>query len=276
MTISGTTRLYAVIGDPIAHSLSPCIHNFWIKQAGIDAAYLALPVAVADAKTTISSLFKAGISGLNVTSPFKDDALNAAVEVSGIAEQIGASNTLLRGDNGWIAQNTDSEGFLCALTHALGDEALCGKHIALIGAGGASRAVVHALRGADVQLTIVNRTIARADELAASLMPTAQTAGLHDLVKVIDQADIVVNASSMGLHGEGLSLPSGKGRLFYDLTYGKAALEILDKAIGQGWKTEDGLRMLVEHARVAFRHWHGIDPDADAAFRICQQELKTR
>ena len=273
MSISAKTGLYGVVGDPIKHSLSPTIHNFWMRSAGLDAVYTAFHLESDTSVFDIEALYRAGVGGLNITLPHKSSALKAAKTVDPQCERIGAANTLVRADAGWHAHNTDADGFHMALTTALEGESLVGKRVVLIGAGGSARAVASALNTAKADITIVNRTVERAVDLAKSLAPGAQTASLGDVSALLDSSDIVVNATSMGHGDEVLSLPEGRGRLLYDLSYGAAAIGLLNAAEEAGWKTEDGLGMLVEQARAAFRLWFDIDPDPIAALALCREKL---
>jgi shikimate dehydrogenase len=175
MSISGATKLYGVVGDPIAHSLSPMIHNLWLAQLGIDAVYGALHLRTQAAGEDLRALARAGYAGLNVTLPHKLAALGCAARRSPEAERIGAANTLVReSDLTWSAHNTDVTGFAAALAAALGNRP-AGARICLIGAGGSARAVAAHLAAAGARLAIVNRTRANAEQLAAELAPGAET-----------------------------------------------------------------------------------------------------
>lgn len=273
MTITSKTKIFGLIGDPVSHSVSPLVHNPWFVQAGVDAIYVTLRLHSKTAAEDIRALWRAGLAGLNVTLPHKFAALEASVEASDQCRKIGAANTLIRTDEGWRADNTDAPGFLSALQTALGGQSLAEKRVVMIGAGGAARASVAALHQAGAELTIANRTISKAADLAVDLAPGSAVIGLEDLPDALSATEIAVNATSMGHGGEGVALPSGEGRLFYDLTYGDAAKSVLDIARENGWRTEDGLRMLVEQARISFNLWTGAEPDAEPALQICREAL---
>ena len=274
MILTAATPVYAVIGDPISRSLSPTIHNYWMEQLDLEGVYIGLNLKGDCATEDIKALRRAGFAGLNVTLPHKVSALNAASVSTKECDLIGASNTLAPIESGWEAHNTDAAGFIAALSSANSGQSLKGRKILIIGAGGAARAVTHALHLEGALLKIANRTVSRAEELSASLAPSAQPISLDDLFQAIDEVDAVVNASSMGHGGQGLELPKGEDRLFYDLSYGHAADNVLKAANAQGWRTEDGLGMLVEQARLAFRIWHGVDPDSTSAIDLCREKLK--
>ncbi len=268
-------KAFGVIGDPIAQSLSPDIHNFWIKKSNISAYYNKFHLQTKCATEDIKALQRFDVQGLNVTMPYKEYAIKAAVNVSETAEKIGVANTLKSTPSGWYADNTDAVGFLNALLSCLENKDLTGKAILLIGAGGAARAVAYILSKQNVDLTIVNRTVSKADDLITELAPTAKSNSLSDLTNDMDAADIVVNATSLkaGLV-DSIEFPDGNGRLFFDLSYGKAPEEILRKASQSGWQTEDGLRMLVEQAALSHELWHGETPDVEAAYQMCQEKIR--
>lgn len=282
MTISPATKLYAVVGDPVSHSLSPLIHNRWLREAGIDAAYVALHLQSADPEADIRALARAGFSGLNITLPHKRAALSASNQVSPEAKAVGAANTLAR-ESGpdWSAHNTDTAGFFDALQAAVGTE-VRGKRVVLIGAGGAARAAAFELARRGVRLAIVNRSKANADALAKDLAPDAETADLEGLGAVAESADVIVNSASLGHAGLGHAgaslppLPAGKDRPFLDMSYGKAAQGALALARAAGWAPHDGLRMLVGQAAASFHIWFGIDPDVPGALKACQAVTAAR
>lgn len=270
------TQRYAVVGDPVAHSLSPLIHNAWIKAAGIDAYYDRIHLQSPDAIGDIRALAK-DHAGLNITLPHKMAALAAAANASPEALAIGAANTLARDATGnWFAHNTDVAGFEIALQAAAGVKA-GGLNVVMIGAGGAARAAIFSLAASGAQIAIVNRTEANAKALAKDLAPSARTGDLAQLVAFADQADIVVNSASLGHAGEALpALPAGRGRPFLDLSYGKAAAGALHAAASAGWTPHDGLAMLVGQAAAAFRIWFGITPDEASALKACREAVAAR
>jgi shikimate dehydrogenase len=275
MSISGQTKLYGVVGDPIGHSLSPLIQNLWIREAGIDAVYVALHLQSEDAAADLRSLARSGFSGLNITLPHKAAALAAATAASPGAKRMGAANTLVRESGGWAAHNTDVAGFSEALDHAMGGSKP--RRVVLIGAGGAARAAALVLSNAGVELAIVNRSKANAVALANELAPGAETADLAQLTGLAETADIVVNSASLGHAGASLPpLPVGKGRPFFDMTYGKPARATLDAAQAAGWVPHDGLRMLVGQAAAAFRLWFGVTPDLASALASCEAAVRAR
>ena len=266
------SALYGVIGDPIAHSLSPLIHNGWIRDHDLDAAYLAMHVAAGELGETLKTLERRNCAGVNITLPHKLDALAVADEASEDAKAIGAANTLSRTkDGGWYADNTDAPGFIADLRDQ-GVESVGGKTVFVIGAGGAARAVVYALVAEHARVIVCNRTEEKAKALAKTFGAAAGTSlekGLSNLSK----AHIVVNTASLGHEGETLHLPDGDGRLFHDISYGKAADGMLSLAADRRWKTADGLGMLVHQAAESFRIWTGLVPSTEKALTRARTAL---
>lgn len=268
------TKLYAVVGDPVAHSLSPLIHNAWIKAAGIDAHYDRIHLQSLDATSDIRALAEK-YAGLNITLPHKIAALAASAKSSPGAKAIGAANTLARESGAWSAHNTDAEGFETSLRLATSGALV--KRVVMIGAGGAARAAVASLAASGAKLVIVNRSVENAKALARDLAPDAETADLSKLAEFAETADVIVNSASLGHAGASLpSLPAGKGRPFLDLSYGNAAAQTLEAAAVSGWTPHDGLTMLVGQAAAAFRIWFGVSPDQASALQACRAAVAAR
>ncbi len=269
------TGLLGVIGDPIAHSLSPFIHTEWLREAGIDASYEPIQVAEGGLLPALQVLAARGAVGVNITLPHKHAALAAASRVSATAEAIGAVNTLtLTQDQQWAGDNTDAAGFLNALSLA-GTSHISGLSVLVLGAGGAARAIVHALHRQGAELTILNRTEARAAALSAALTQGKSLYGrLQQVPEYIDRCDIVINTTSRG-HSDGpVTLGEGKGRLFMDISYGRAAAAQIADACQQGWHCADGLTMLVSQAAESFNIWFGQRPDIATALQRCRDRLE--
>lgn len=266
---------YAVVGDPVAHSLSPLIHNAWMVEAGLDAHYERVHLKSETVAADIRDMARA-YSGINVTLPHKIAALEASANSSPEARVVGAANTLVRAGDGWTAHNTDVAGFEIAMRAVAGEE-LRNLRVLLIGAGGAARAVVVSLNRAGAQLTIANRSAVNAAALANELAPQAVTAGLSEVDALSASADIIVNSASLGHAGASLPLLApGKGRPFLDLSYGKAAAATLQAAASAGWAPHDGLTMLVGQAAAAFHLWFGVAPDQARALAACRAAVAAR
>jgi shikimate dehydrogenase len=251
---------YAVIGHPVAHSKSPWIHAQFARATGEDLSYGAID-APPDGFVAEADRFRgAGGKGLNVTLPFKEEAFRYCAGTTQRAAAAQAVNTLLLDREQPFGDNTDGVGLVRDLTANL-DRSLAGAQVLLLGAGGAARGVLVPLAEAGAAAIVVaNRTIARAQALAARV-PGATACGFDALG---DRAfDLVVNATAAGLSGELPRLPQGlfrPGALAYDLVYGRET-EFLAMARAAGAATSDGLGMLVEQAAESFFVWRGVRPD---------------
>ena len=253
---------YAVIGNPVAHSLSPRIHAAFARACGQDMEYGLLEAPREKFVEAVDAFRAAGGKGLNVTLPFKEAAFHYCTRLSAQARDAGAVNTLrfeaqVRGDN------TDGVGLCRDLTRNLRFE-LHGKAVLVAGAGGAARGVIGALRAAGARpLVVANRTAERARELAARF---ADVAGCGYEALAGRAFDLVVNATSAGLAGEAPVLPAGllrEGMLAYEMVYGRDT-PFLAAARAAGARASDGLGMLVEQAAESFFLWRGVRPDSGA------------
>ena len=277
MTLTGKARVAGVIGWPVAHSRSPRLHGYWLKRYGIDGAYVPLPVKPEHAREAIRALPKLGLRGANVTIPLKEAALAACDETDEAARAIGAVNTLVCTDDGrLLGRNTDAFGFIEYLREAAPALALNGRRAVVLGAGGSARAVIYALAKAGAaEIAIVNRTPARAQELARDLgaVSTAKLGALAvtDLPHALKDAVLLANATSLGMAGQPpleIALdPLSADAAVADLVYTPLETPLLKAAAARGLKAVDGLGMLIHQARPGFAAWFGVDPEPDAALR---------
>lgn len=268
------TDLYAVVGNPIAHSKSPLIHAAFARQTGQDLSYSAL-LAPLDGFVATTNAFRAdGGKGLNVTVPFKQEAWQLATTLTERARLAQAVNTLKFEDGSILGDNTDGAGLVRDITLNLGF-AIRGKKILLMGAGGAARGVVlPLLEQGPALFAIANRTPAKAHELGQQFLEYgdistgdfASLAGCH--------FDLVINATSSSLSGELPPLPPGvfaPGSLAYDMMYGKGLTPFLQFARDNGAaRLADGLGMLVEQAAESFFLWRGVRPDTRPVIELLQ------
>lgn len=260
-----------VCGHPIAHSRSPKIHGHWLKTYGIDGSYEAIDVAPEDFPGFMEELRGDAFAGGNVTLPNKEAAHRLADRRDVAAQEIGAANTL------WIegglvhASNTDAYGFAANLDErAPGWDR--GRCAVVLGAGGAARAIVQALRSRGFgEIRIVNRTVARAQELADRFGAGVFAHGTDACPELCGDADVLVNTTSVGMSGDaGLAadpawLPDGA--LVTDIVYVPLETPLLAAAKRRGLKTVDGLGMLLHQAVPGFERWFGIRPAVTAELR---------
>ncbi len=254
--------IYAVIGRPISHSRSPIIHNDLLQQHGLPGSYI--PVLVDDLDDFLRTCDILGISGLSVTVPYKEKALAISNRADSLAIRIGSANTLIRDDGGWHAYNTDALGFMASLLKAMNlDDAqdLKGLKALIIGSGGAARAAVHVLSEAGVHLVILNRTIAKAAELAAKT--GAKYGVLHpDSSGLIGDVDIAVQTTTVGMAPDVDAdpipwwNPSGCA-LVYDMIYNPEETTLLKRAASLGVPTVNGSDMLRTQAVLQFELFTG-------------------
>jgi shikimate dehydrogenase len=273
MNLTATTRLAGVVGHPIAHSLSPVLHNAWIEAAGLDGAYLAFRVVPDRFTAFVDGLRGGSLAGLNVTLPFKTDALAAADHVSGRAQAAGAANLLVFRQDGTVAaDNTDGEGLLYAFARqAPGFRPDRGPAV-LFGAGGAARGAAATFLAAGCpEVRIVNRTRARAEALSTALGGGIRIFDLADAAAALDGAAAIINASSAGL-GEAAAPPpdltaAPAHAVVMDMTYRPLRTPFLLAGAARGLATVDGLDMLIGQAMPAFEAFFGQKPPAGCDVR---------
>jgi shikimate dehydrogenase len=260
-----------VVGWPIAHSRSPLIHRFWLKRHGLDGDYRAEavePEAIAD---FLAGFAGRGYVGGNVTLPHKEAAFRACAVATPVACRLEAANTLWLEGSQLHGDNTDAFGFAANLDASVkrwreGTTAL------IVGAGGASRAVIHALMEAGYRrIDVLNRTADRARALAAHFGDAVHPGGLEMLSDRLGDADLVVNSTSAGLDGE-LPLSIGWGRarrgaIVTDLVYVPLVTPFLKAAAAEGLTIVDGLGMLLHQAVPGFERWFGVRPEVDDELR---------
>jgi shikimate dehydrogenase len=267
--IRGTTRVIAILGDPVEHSRSPAMHNAAFAALGLDYVYVPLRVRPQDLPGAIAGVRALGFAGLNVTVPHKEAIVALLDGVSPAARAIGAVNTVVRRGRRLVGYNTDGEGFLRAVRTA--GFRPRGKRAVLLGAGGSARAAAWSLLEAGVgRILILNRHVDRASSLAARMRlrksAIVEFGPLTDALRrdTFAQADLVVNCTSLGLAGKGgLRIAiSGtpKHCLVYDLVYGARPTAFVAAARRRGRLAENGEAMLIEQARLAFRLWTGREP----------------
>ena len=271
---------YAVVGNPIAHSKSPQIHAAFARQTGQALSYEALLAPVDGFAQTVADFRAQGGRGLNVTVPFKLEAFALAERHTPRAQAAGAVNTLAFDADGVLGDNTDGAGLVRDLTANL-DFALAGRRILLLGAGGATRGVLLPLLDSrPARLTIANRTVAKAEALAALFAARAGDTALDACgfdALAGRRFDLVINATAASLADELPPLPPGlyaEGALAYDMMYGRAPTRFMRAALADGAaRVADGLGMLVEQAAESFTLWRGVRPDSAPVLAELRRQL---
>jgi shikimate dehydrogenase len=272
MTLSGKAKIAGVMGWPISHSLSPLLHGYWLKEYEIDGAYLPFLVAPKNIEMALRSLPKLGIAGTNLTAPHKEIAFKICDRVDKIAQRIGAVNTVVVENDGTLSgSNTDSFGFLENLKLESNWKSKDGPAV-ILGAGGAARAVVAALLDDGVQnIQIVNRTIGRAEKIAAEFNKDCTAVSWDRLDEALETASLLVNTTTLGMAGQ----PELKVSLkklpttatVNDIVYVPLQTALLRKAAKRGNPTVDGLGMLLHQARPGFAAWFGKQPQVTTHLR---------
>lgn len=266
--VSNICKRFAVIGNPIEHSLSPFIHESFAKQVGVQVQYDRILTFSDNFSTTLYEFFKQGGTGVNITLPFKETAYLLVENCTARARDAGAVNTIYLDKQGHLyGDNTDGIGLRRDLEKNLRVN-LNDKKILLIGAGGAAKGIAGALLcGNPYSLTIANRTVTKAENLVTQLQSFLAPCHSDILGGGLELAiqqdyDIVINASSQGFMGNSPTEFKVKvGGLAYDLSYGIHSRAFLDFAASKGARAVDGLGMLIEQAAEAFFCWHGVFPE---------------
>ncbi len=276
MRITGATRLAGIMGWPVAHSRSPLLHGFWLDEAGVDGAYLPLPVRPEDIEQALRALPILGFRGCNLTIPHKPAALAVADRVDRLARRIGAANTIIVAADGSLeASNTDAYGFRENLREVVPDWRPEAGPAVILGAGGSARAVVAALADAGVaEIRLVNRTRSRAEGVASDLATAATRISVHswrESSAVQEGAGLLVNSTSLGMAGEpALELdlsPLPHTAPVADLVYVPLETRLLVAARRRGNPVVDGLGMLLHQGRPGFEAWFGAKVRVSRALR---------
>jgi len=257
------------IGWPVTHVRSPLIHGFWLKRYGIDGAYGREAVEPGGVADFLRSLGDRGLAGCNVTIPHKEAAFAAMDEVDPGAVAVGAVNTVWRDGGRLVGMNSDVVGFLKNLDHqAPGWDREVGNALVL-GAGGAARGIVHGLvsRGIPV-VTVANRSLSKAEAIAAGHPRAIRAVAWDDLPRLLGDADLLVNTTSLGMVGQPrLDLPLDglkPSAIVSDIVYVPLETDLLVRAAARGHRTVEGLGMLLHQAVPGFARWFGITPEVTA------------
>lgn len=266
MMDTGAAKVAGVMGWPVAHSLSPRLHGFWLAAYGIDGAYVPFAVQPNRLEEAIRALPALGLAGANLTIPHKEAAMGLVDELDEVARRIGAINCISVNADGMLAgRNTDGYGFIESVrTGAAGWIAGSGPAV-VVGAGGAARAICVALQDAGApEIRIINRTAARAEQLVAEFGTPMVVVPWRERAAALDSAALLVNATSLGMAKQpALDLPLDAlpaDSVVTDIVYAPLETDLLRAANRRGNTVVDGLGMLLHQARPAFEGWFGLDP----------------
>ncbi|OGA73363.1 MAG: shikimate dehydrogenase [Betaproteobacteria bacterium RIFCSPLOWO2_12_FULL_65_14] len=266
-----TLRRACVMGHPVAHSRSPMIHGYWLETLGIQGAYELKDLTPEEFPGFVKNLGANGYVGGNVTVPHKEAAYRLVESRDAAAEAVGAVNTLWLDDGRLIGGNSDTHGFIANL-----DERAPGCNVpacraVVLGAGGAGRSAAYALSERGAHVHVVNRTVARAEQLAVRFGARVQAHGFGALPRLLGEADLLVNCTSLGLAGKPpLEIDLGPlkpAAVVYDVVYVPLETALLAAARRRGHRTVDGLGMLLQQAGFGFRKWFGGDPKVTPELR---------
>ena len=267
-----TTKIkkYFVIGNPIDHSFSPKLHNYWLKENNINALYDKIKLDEDDLENFIKGIKKQKITGCNVTVPFKQAVIPFLDKLSPEALQTQSVNTIIFNDGSLVGHNTDISGFTKAI-QSLGFN-LRGKKVLILGAGGVVPSIIFSLNKMGVSEIIVsNRTRQKAENLKT----------LFNNLKIVEWGnieyfDMIINATSLGLNNEKINLDfskAGKDKLFYDVIYNPVETNFLKNAKKNGNITENGKLMFVYQALEAFKLWHEVEPKiSNEIFKLLEND----
>lgn len=273
MTLTGSSVLAGIVGWPVSHSLSPRLHGYWLREHNIDGAYVPLPVAPQNLEHAIKNIATLGFRGVNVTVPHKEAVLLHLDNVSEIASRIGAVNTIFVEEDGSLSgTNTDASGFMVNLRLNAAKWSPTEAPAAVIGAGGAARAIVASLVDAKVpEVRLINRTREKAETLVKTLPGPIKICDWDDQQSALSDAGLVVNTTTLGMVGQppleiDLECLSAKA-VVNDLVYAPLETPLLKAAREQGLTPVDGLGMLLHQAVPGFEGWFGTRPKVSADLR---------
>ncbi|MCK4501845.1 MAG: shikimate dehydrogenase [Desulfuromonadales bacterium] len=269
MLLSGDSRVYGILGDPVAHSLSPLMQNHALQQHNIDAVYVPFHVSPTNLPAAVDGLLVLNVAGFNVTIPHKEAILPLLGQVDPAAKLIGAVNTVVNKDGVLVGYNTDASGFIRAVREDLNFHPV-NRKILILGAGGAARAAAVALATAGVKsIVIANRNQFRGRQFVDDLAPHFASVSFavvnysdSEYLDALSEADLVVNATSVGLRGDDvniLPLESIKSSaLMYDMVYSFFETPFVKVARSAGFTCVDGMGMLAAQGEDAFFLWTGV------------------
>lgn len=272
-------KWFAVLGDPIAHSKSPSMHNSWFEEMNIDATYIPIHVKSEELEKAVSSLRTLGASGWNITIPHKQAIIPYLDELDLLAKKMGAVNTVVRLPDGKLkGYNTDGAGFVNSLEEAVGQQQK-DRDVLIVGAGGAARGIAFALQQYGYhKITITNRTLSKANEIVNEL-GEGQALSLEDAEQSLDRFGILIQSTSVGLANSEFELPLSleklqAGAIVADIVYNPLMTPFLLEAQNKNAKIVNGLGMFVHQGAIAFNYWLGQYPNTNLMTKRLTEELQ--
>lgn len=272
-------KWFAVIGDPVAQSMSPGMHDYWLRENGIDASYLPIHAKSENLQAVIASLELLGCSGWNVTVPHKSDILPFLGSVDDAAELMDAVNTVVIEEEGsLVGYNTDGLGFVRALEEKYGDDRKADE-ILIIGAGGAAKGIAFALRSAGYgPITFTNRTMANAEDLSERLSDSTCLT-IAEAEQQLARYGIIIQTTSVGMAYSSKGMPLdpfnvAPGTAAIDIIYNPLETEFLATARKNGAETANGIGMFVHQGALSFEKWTGIRPTTVEMMERLTQQLE--
>ncbi|MFF2754242.1 shikimate dehydrogenase [Psychrobacillus sp. NPDC058041] len=267
-------KWFAVIGNPITHSLSPYMHETWLQENNIDASYIPVHVEKDNLKEAVEALKLLGCSGWNVTVPYKNEIIPFLDEIDISAQGIGAVNTVVKTeDNRFIGYNTDGLGFIQSLGPIYTDH-----QILFVGAGGAARGIAHALKQSGfTNISFANRTHANAERLVNDIQ-IGHAISLEDAENRLNAFDIIIQTTPQGMKNQENTLPIKLNNIkehaiVADIVYNPLVTPFLEEAGKYNVRTVNGLGMLVHQGAIAFSYWNGITPNTDKMMAQLTEQL---
>jgi shikimate dehydrogenase len=275
-----TEKKFGIIGNPISHSLSPLLHNFWFKKYNIKATYSLIETEIDQIDKVIDRIKKNELQGINVTTPYKQEVIPYLDLVINDAKKTSSVNTIyLNDDNKIVGENTDVYGFDCSFVKKLDKKNLFEKNILILGAGGVVPSIIYALVKKKIRkIFISNRTIEKAKNIKKKF-PFIEIVLWEDIDNNLNDVDIIVNATSLGMkNGNNFNQLIKKNKLeliYYDVIYNPLETPMLKNFKEQNVKAFNGLDMFLYQGQMSFYLWNGVNPEInDELRRIIKNNLK--
>ncbi len=273
MSISGKARIAGIVGWPVDHSLSPCLHGYWLDHYQIDGSYIPLAVPPADLRDALSALPKLGFVGANITVPHKEAALDIVDRVDPDAGRIGAVNMIVVLEDGSLeGRNTDGYGFIESLSFGTRLRVIKDKPVTILGAGGAARSIIVALQDYAVgSIRLINRTKERAERMSEEIGGDIDVVSWAQRAEALADSMLLVNTTTLGMSGQpSLEIELNDlplSAIVNDIVYSPLETDLLAAARKRGNPVTDGLGMLLHQARPGFAAWFDRDPEVTEALR---------